>query len=83
GPDELVRAVKAMQVFNGLDPGAHRHELSMAVAVLVKISAYSRPIELLSLRVTDALVPTLGSPRCAIHLRRAERGQPCRVGLCD
>ena len=54
---------------------------AMALAVLAMCSAYFRPVELLSLQTTDALAPTPGSPRYAIHLRRAERGQPSKVGL--
>ncbi|CAK0878107.1 unnamed protein product, partial [Prorocentrum cordatum] len=57
--------------------------VSMALAVMLLFSAYLRPIELLSLQVTDVLAPTKGSPCYAIHLRRAERGQPSKVGLYD
>ncbi|CAK0906896.1 unnamed protein product, partial [Prorocentrum cordatum] len=55
----------------------------MALAVMLMFSAYLRPIELLSLQVSDVLVPTQGSPYYAIHLHRAERGQPSKVGLYD
>eukprot|EP00959_Pyramimonas_sp_CCMP1952_P356804 7471554-Pyramimonas_sp.AAC.1 len=57
--------------------------VSMALAVMLMFSAYLRPIELLSLQVTDVLVPTKGIPCYAIHLHRAERGQPSKVGLYD
>ncbi|CAK0814669.1 unnamed protein product [Prorocentrum cordatum] len=46
-------------------------------------SAYLRLVELLSLQVTDVLVLIPGSPFYAAHLRRAGRGQPSEVGLCD
>ncbi|CAK0852660.1 unnamed protein product [Prorocentrum cordatum] len=55
----------------------------MALAVMLMFSAYLRPIELLSLQLSDVLVPTQGSPYYAIHLHRAERGQPSKVGLYD